>query len=99
MIIDWIGVGRGPRTWPLAFLLFASGPAGAPSTLARYTRSIALAEEERVRLPAMMLARPVALDLWSVAHERMTPRQAVSRCRSHRARVESITAALDSNSG
>lgn len=99
VIIDWIGVGRGPRIWPLAFLLFASGPAGAPRTLARYTRSVALSEEERVRLPAMMIARPVALDLWSVAYERMTARQAITRCRAHRARAESITSALDRNSG
>jgi hypothetical protein len=29
VIIDWIGVGRGPRIWPLAFLLYVAGPAGA----------------------------------------------------------------------
>ena len=29
VIIDWVGVGRGPRIWPLAFLLFVAGPPGA----------------------------------------------------------------------
>ena len=48
MIIDWIGAGRGPRAWPLAFLLFAAGPRGARRGLDRYTRSITLSEEEPV---------------------------------------------------
>ena len=52
VIIDWIGVGRGPRIWPLAFLLFAAGPAGARRGLDRYTRAISLSEEERIRLPS-----------------------------------------------
>ena len=39
VIIDWIGVGRGPRIWPLAFLLYVAGPTGAPRALDRYTRS------------------------------------------------------------
>jgi hypothetical protein len=53
VIIDWIGVGRGPRTWPLAFLLFAAGPRGARRGLHRYTRSISLSEEELRRLPGI----------------------------------------------
>ena len=32
VIIDWIGVGRGPRVWPLAFLLFVAGPRRARRT-------------------------------------------------------------------
>ena len=95
VIIDWIGVGRGPRIWPLAFLLYVAGPAGARRVLDRSTGSVPLSEEERARLPAAMIARPLTLDLWSVAYERMTARQAVTRCRAHRARVEVITAALN----
>ena len=95
VIIDWIGVGRGPRIWPLAFLLYVAGPAGARRALGRYTLSVPLSEEERARLPAVMIARPLTLDLWSAAHERMTARQVVMRCRAHRARVEAITAVLD----
>jgi Ser/Thr protein kinase RdoA (MazF antagonist) len=95
VIIDWIETGRGPRIWPLAFLLYVAGPRGARRTLDRYSRSITLSDEERSRLPAVMLARPLTLALWAVAYERMTSTQAIARCRAHRARVEAITAALD----
>ena len=94
VIIDWIGVGRGPRIWPLAFLLYVAGPAGARRTLDRYARSVALSEE-LARLPAVMIARPLTLDLWAVAYERMTAHEAVTRCRAHRARVAAIAAALN----
>jgi hypothetical protein len=94
VIIDWIGVGRGPRIWALAFLLYVAGPTGARRALDRYVKAVPLSEEERARLPAVMITRPLTLDLWSVAYERMTARQAVTRCRAHRARVEAITAAL-----
>jgi len=95
VIIDWIGVGRGPRIWPLAFLLYVAGPTGAPRALDRYAGSVPLSEEERARLSAVMIARPLTLDLWAVAHERMTARQAITRYRAHRGRVEAISAALN----
>jgi enterochelin esterase-like enzyme len=94
VIIDWIGVGRGPRVWPLAFLLFAAGPRGARRCLDRYTRSTSLSEEELRRLPGMLITRPLALDLWSVAQERMTVQQSITRCHTHRARVKAVAAAL-----
>jgi hypothetical protein len=93
VIIDWIGVGRAPRIWALAWLLYVAGPKGARRALDRYESSVPLSEEERARLPAIMIARPLTLDLWAVAHERLTARQAVTRCRAHRARVEAIAAA------
>ncbi len=95
VIIDWVGVGRGPRIWPLAFLLFTAEPRGARRTLGRYQRSVSLAEDERIRLPGMLWVRPLTLDLWSVAHERMTAQQAITRLRAHRVRAEAIAAALD----
>ena len=95
VIIDWIGVGRGPRVWPLAFLLFLAGTRGAHRALDRYARSITLSREERDRLPGIMIARPLTLDLWSVAYERMTAQQAITRCRAHRARCEAVVAALN----
>jgi Ser/Thr protein kinase RdoA (MazF antagonist) len=95
LIIDWVGVGRGPRAWPLAFLLYAAGPRGAGRALERYTRSISLSEEERYRLPGIMIARPLTLDLWSVAHERMTAQRAAARLRTHRSRIEAVMAAID----
>lgn len=94
VIIDWIGVGRGPRIWPLAFLLYVAGPRGARRALDRYTETVPLTEEERDRLPAIMIARPLTLDLWSVGYERLTPRQAITRCRSHRARVAATITAI-----
>ena len=94
VIIDWIGAGRGPRVWPLAFLLFTAGPRGARRSLDRYTRSISLSEEELGRLPGMLITRQLALDLWSVAHERMTVQQSITRCYAHRARAEAVAAAL-----
>ncbi len=94
MIIDWVGVGKGPRIWPLAFLLFAAGPGRARGGLDRYARSVSLSEEELARLPDVMIARPLALDLWSVAYGRMTAHQAITRCRAHQTRVDAITAAL-----
>jgi Ser/Thr protein kinase RdoA (MazF antagonist) len=98
VIIDWIGVGRGPRIWPLAFLLFAAGPRGAARSLDRYCRSVSLTDEERHRLPDVMIARPLTLDLWSVTYERMTAQQAVTRARAHRSRITAIAKSLDGRS-
>jgi len=95
VIIDWIGVGRGPRIWPLAFLLYVAGPRWARRGLDRYARSVSLSEEELHRLPAIMIARPLTLDLWAVAHERMTAQQAITRCRGHRSRVNAILSAVN----
>lgn len=96
VIVDWIGVGRGPRAWPLAILLLVAGPRTARSALDRYARSVSLSDEELHRLPGLMIARPLALDLWSVAHERMSVRQATTRCRAHQAQVRAVAAALRS---
>ena len=94
VVIDWLGVGRGPRIWALAFLLFASGPRAARTVIERYRRSVTITDEEWHRLPDIMLVRPLTLDVWSVAYERLTVHQAITRSRQHRARVhETITAA------
>ncbi|TWP37436.1 phosphotransferase [Leekyejoonella antrihumi] len=95
VVIDWIGVGRGPRVWPLALLLFAAGPRAARRGLERYARSIALTGEETHRLPGLMITRPLTLDLWSVAHERMSVQQALTRHHARRNRIDSIAAALN----
>lgn len=94
VVIDWIGVGRGPRIWPLAFLLYAAGPLRARRTLDRYVRTVPLSDEELRRLPGVMIARPLSLDLWSVAHDRMSAQRATARYRPHRARVEEVSAVL-----
>jgi Ser/Thr protein kinase RdoA (MazF antagonist) len=99
IIVDWVGVGRGPRIWPLAFLLYAAGPHAAPLVADRYARSVTLTDEEWRRLPGVMLARPLTLDVWSVAYERVTARQATTRARHHQARVAAVMAALGPGRG
>jgi Ser/Thr protein kinase RdoA (MazF antagonist) len=94
VVIDWVGVGRGPRIWPLAFLLFSAGPRAAQLVADRYSRSVSLSDEEWHRLPGVMLARPLTLDVWALAHERATPRQVTIRTRRHRNRVAAVLAAL-----
>jgi Ser/Thr protein kinase RdoA (MazF antagonist) len=94
VIIDWIGVGRGPRVWPLAFLLFVAGPRAATAVLERYRRSVTLTDEEWDRLPGTMLTRPLTLDAWAVAYERLSPKQAELRAGQHRRRVDQVMAAL-----
>lgn len=92
VIIDWIGVGRGPRLWPLAFLLYSAGPAAAHLVLERYLRVVALTEAEWERLPALMQTRALTLDISSVAHGRLSAHDAVGRFRRGRGRTRRITA-------
>lgn len=94
VIIDWLGVGRGPRIWPLAFLLFAAGPGAAPAVVKRYCRSVTLTDEEWHRLPDVMLVRPLTLDLWSVGYGRLSVQDAITRSRERRARVRATVAAI-----
>lgn len=94
VIIDWLGVGRGPRIWPLAFLLFAAGPGAASAAINRYCRSVTLTDEEWQRLPDIMLVRPLTLDLWSVAYERLSVKEAITRSRERRARVRATVGVL-----
>jgi hypothetical protein len=70
VLVDWAGTGTGPRTWPLAFLLWAE----AVKNLARidliaagYRRHVRLEPEELRpdRLEAMMRTRPAVLAAWS----------------------------------
>jgi Ser/Thr protein kinase RdoA (MazF antagonist) len=95
VIIDWFGVGRGPRIWPLAFLLFAAGPGAAPAVIERYSRSVTLTDEEWHRLPEIMLVRPLTLDLWSLAYERLSVQDTITRSRERRARVRATVAATN----
>jgi Ser/Thr protein kinase RdoA (MazF antagonist) len=59
VLVDWAGTGRGPRAWPLAFLLYAEGARGLPRidlVAAGYRQHVSLEPEELSRLPAMMRA-------------------------------------------
>lgn len=88
-------MGRGPRIWPLAFLLLAAGPGAAPAVIERYRRSVTLTDEEWHRLPEIMLVRPLTLDLWSLAYERLSVQGGVTRSRERRARVRATVAAIN----
>ena len=96
VIIDWIGVGRGPRIWALAALLLAAGPRGAPAVWQRYRRSVTLTDEEWARLPGALITRPLTLDAWAVAYERLAPSRACLRARQQRRRARDVMAALRS---
>jgi Ser/Thr protein kinase RdoA (MazF antagonist) len=68
VLVDWTGAGRGPRLWPLAFLLFAEGarhPRRAELVAAGYRRHVRPEPEELSRLVPMMRARAVVLNVWS----------------------------------
>jgi len=68
-LVDWTGAGRGPRLYPLAFLLWAAG-CGGPSRLdavvAGYREHITPTDDEIGRLAAAIWARPLILACWTV---------------------------------
>jgi Ser/Thr protein kinase RdoA (MazF antagonist) len=79
VLVDWTGAGRGPRAWPLAFLLFAQGaknPPRADLIVSGYRRQVTLEPAEIDRIPAMMRVRPVVLAAWSLCLGRCSADQA-----------------------
>ena len=68
-LVDWTGAGRGPRLYPLAFLLWAAG-CGGPSRLdavvAGYREHITPTDDEIGRLAGAIWARPLILACWTV---------------------------------
>ena len=69
VLVDWTGAGRGPRLYPLAFLLWAAGCAG-PSRLdavvAGYREHVMPGDDEIGRLAGAIWARPLVLACWMV---------------------------------
>jgi Ser/Thr protein kinase RdoA (MazF antagonist) len=79
VVVDWTGAGRGPRLWPLAFLLFAEAAKDLRRidlVAAGYRRHVALEPEELGRLERMIPARPVVLAVWSYCLGRARAAQA-----------------------
>lgn len=69
----------GPRTWPLAFLLYAEGvknPPRADPIVSGYRRRVTLEPGEIERIPAMMRVRPVVLAAWGFCLGRWSAAQA-----------------------
>jgi Ser/Thr protein kinase RdoA (MazF antagonist) len=84
VVVDWTGAGTGPRTWPLAFLLWAQAArnlARLDLVAAGYRRHVRLEPEELQpdRLEAMMRARPSVLAAWSFCLGRMSVRDAARK--------------------
>ena len=69
VLVDWTGARRGPRLYPLAFLLWAAGCAG-PSRLdavvAGYREHVMPGDDEIGRLAGAIWARPLILACWMV---------------------------------
>jgi len=81
VLIDWAGAGRGPRLWPLAFLLYAEAakdPRRAGAVLLGYREHVTLEAEELDRLAAVARARPLILRAWAVCMGRVSPTQAMT---------------------
>jgi Ser/Thr protein kinase RdoA (MazF antagonist) len=80
VLVDWAGAGVGPRTWALAFLLWAEAakdPRRAALALAGYRRRIALEPEELERLAGLLRARPLIFSIWRLRHGASTTIAAV----------------------
>lgn len=79
VLVDWTGAGRGPRAWPLAFLLYAEGarnPPRADLIVSGYRRQVMLEPSEIDRIPAMMRVRPIVLATWGLCLGRLSAEQA-----------------------
>jgi Ser/Thr protein kinase RdoA (MazF antagonist) len=93
VLVDWAGAGRGPRLWPLAFLLYAEAvkdPRRAGAVLAGYREHVTLEAEELDRLAAVARARPLILRAWSVCMGQLTPTQALTAAAETKALTELI---------
>jgi Ser/Thr protein kinase RdoA (MazF antagonist) len=81
VLVDWAGSGRGPRAWPLAFLLYIEAmknPARVGLVVSGYRRRVTLEPAEIERIPAMMWVRPLVLASWSLCLDRCSGDEAVS---------------------
>ena len=92
VMVDWTGAGRGPRVWPLAFLLWAAGPSRAGAVIAGYGAHVHLEEPELQRLAAAAVTRPLVLACWGLCTGRERLADVSGRLASIRARAEAVAA-------
>jgi Ser/Thr protein kinase RdoA (MazF antagonist) len=93
VLVDWAGAGRGPRLWPLAFLLYAEAakePRRAGAVLLGYREHVTLEAEELDRLGAVARARPLILRAWSVCMGQATPTEAMTAASETKALTEMV---------
>ena len=75
VVVDWAGVGTGPRIYSLAFLLFAAGcrsMAQVKEVMTSYWSHIQLEEAELARLAKAISLRPLVLTTWEFCTGRKT---------------------------
>ncbi|HEY2579038.1 MAG TPA: phosphotransferase, partial [Streptosporangiaceae bacterium] len=68
-MVDWAGAGRGPRLWPLGFLLWAAGSrklALADAVVAGYRAHVQPEPGELARLAGVIGVRPLIFDCWAL---------------------------------
>jgi methyltransferase (TIGR00027 family) len=94
VLVDWAGVGRGPRLASLGFLLWATGRSlpCVDAVISGYRRHIRLEPEELDRLAAAVGARPVVFGSWSFATGRQTLPDVVDDLPTIRADADAIAA-------
>jgi Ser/Thr protein kinase RdoA (MazF antagonist) len=93
VLVDWAGAGRGPRLWPLAFLLYAEAakdPRRAGLVLSGYREHVTLEADELDRLGAVARARPLVLRAWSVCTGHLSPTDAMTAAAEEKALAEMI---------
>jgi methyltransferase (TIGR00027 family) len=95
VLVDWTGAGRGPRLYPLAFLLWAAG-CGGPSRLdtvvAGYREHVTPGDDEIGRLAGAIWARPLILACWTVLAGRKGLAEAVAELTAGRELAERFAA-------
>jgi Ser/Thr protein kinase RdoA (MazF antagonist) len=80
VIVDWTGAGRGPRIWPLAFLLWAAARVDGRMVdvaFSRYRRHVELEPAELDRLGDVLRVRPLVMDCWSIREGRLSAEAAL----------------------
>ena len=95
VIVDWAGAGRGPRVWPLAFLLWAEwmkNPARVDLLLAAYASRATLDRAELERLPAIIRARPLVFTAFGLRRGDITPARAAAAVVSIRNQADAVAA-------
>jgi Ser/Thr protein kinase RdoA (MazF antagonist) len=93
VVVDWLGCGRGPRLWSLGFLLWAAGArdlALVDAVIGGYRQHVQLTPDELARLPDAIRARPLTIDCWAVAHDRLNGADAIERLDLRAERAEAI---------
>ena len=93
VLVDWSGAGRGPRVWPLAFLLYAEAaknPPRARLVVEGYRRRVNLEPEELDRIQALMPVRATVLAAWSFCLGRASAERAAKSAADARALADAV---------